>query len=81
MSIAKTFLKQLNFDIPLPNLTIIDKDLISINTRNDDALALIFASFNFIEKNKIIKCPVVPNSSKKICKLNFDLIYGKQKKK
>ncbi len=34
-----------------------------------------------LQKNKIVKCPKVPNSTKKICKLNFDLIYGRQKRK
>lgn len=34
-----------------------------------------------LQKNKIVKCPRIPNSSKKICRLNFDLIYGKPTKR
>lgn len=36
---------------------------------------------NVLQKNKIIQCPRITNSSKKICKLNFDLIYGKPLRK
>jgi len=32
-----------------------------------------------LQKDKIIQCPKTPNSNKKICKLNFDLIYGKKR--
>jgi len=31
-----------------------------------------------LEKTGIIKCPKILNSSRKVCKLNFDLIYGKK---
>ena len=34
-----------------------------------------------LQKTNIVKCPKIPNSSKKVCKLNFDLIYGKKKKR
>jgi len=34
-----------------------------------------------LQKTKIVKCPRIPNASKKICKLNFDLIYGKKKRR
>ena len=31
------------------------------------------------ERRKIVKCSRLPQSSKKVCKLNFGLIYGKRR--
>ena len=32
-----------------------------------------------LEKRNIVKCRKMPITNKKLCRLNFDLIYGKKK--
>lgn len=32
------------------------------------------------EKREIVKCPKIPDSKKRVCRVNFDLIYGKRKR-
>jgi predicted ArsR family transcriptional regulator len=34
-----------------------------------------------LEKKNIVKCHKLPQTNKRLCKLNFDLIYGKTTKK
>ena len=34
-----------------------------------------------LEKKNIVKCHKLPQTNKRLCRLNFDLIYGKVKKK
>lgn len=34
-----------------------------------------------LERKNIVKCHKLPQTNKKLCRLNFDLIYGKTKKR
>ncbi len=53
LTIGKVLLKELNLDKNIPKINIVERNLISINSQDLDDLALIFASFNYMEKNKI----------------------------
>ena len=52
-TIARSLLKELNLERKLPKIKLLEKTLLSINSQNPDDLALVFASFNYLEKNKI----------------------------
>ena len=51
-----------------------------ISKRTGIAWVTVKKHIEILEKKKIVKCPKIEGSKKKICKLNFDLIYGRKKK-
>ena len=51
-----------------------------ISKRTGIAWVTIKKHVEILEKKKIVKCPKIQGSTKKICKLNYDLIYGRSKK-
>ncbi len=54
LDIVTTMVKKLNLAITLPDIRPINDDVsISVNSGDEDILALIFAAFNYLEKNKL----------------------------
>ena len=54
LTIITSMQKKLMIEIKIPEIIEIgEDDMISINTTNDDIIALIFAAFNYMKKNKL----------------------------
>jgi predicted ArsR family transcriptional regulator len=51
-----------------------------ISKRTGISWVTVKKHIEILNKKKIVKCPKITGSTKKICKLNFDLIYGRNKK-
>jgi len=51
-----------------------------ISKRTGIAWVTVKKHIEILNKKKIVKCPKIAGSTKKICKLDFDLIYGRKRK-
>ncbi|MFW6129999.1 MAG: winged helix-turn-helix transcriptional regulator [Atribacterota bacterium] len=50
-----------------------------ISKRTGIAWVTVKKHIKELEKKNIVKCPKIKPLNKKMCKLNFDLIYGRKK--